>query len=136
MSGLVTVSRSYMQTLKAKKDEEKRIKDEEQRLIRIKQIVQNIYEQALKTAGQTTSNSFEYRIPNTGMSSSSCPFHAANMKEIIGELESLFADCSVKHTQMGQGRDGKLYDISSVDEKLRPLIIVNRYVECIVVDWS
>ena len=124
-----------MQTLKAKKDEEKRLKDEEDRLARIKQIVQQIYTQAIRVAENTTNTSFQYEIPNIR----NAPYNIsiiANMKEIIGELETLFPDCSVKHTQMAQGRDGKLYDLSSIDEKLRPLMNVNRTVEGIVVDWS
>jgi len=124
-----------MQSLKAKKDEEKRLKNEEERLISIKRIVQDIYTKAINTAGQTTNTSFKYEIPNI----LNAPYNTsiiANMKEIIGELETLFPDCSVKHTQMAQGRDGKLYDLSSIDEKLRPLMNVNRTVEGIVVDWS
>jgi len=135
MSDPTPVSRAYMQALKAKKDEEKRLKDEEERLTRIRQVVQHIYTQAINTAGQTTNTSFKYEIPNIH----NAPYNIsiiANMKEIIGELETLFPGCSVKHTQMAQGRDGKLYDLSSVDENLRPLMNVNRTVEGIVVDWS
>jgi DNA repair ATPase RecN len=125
-----------MQALKAKKDEEKRLKNEEERLIGIKRLVQDIYRQAIQVAGNTANTSFKYEIPNNIHNP---PFNIsiiANMKEIISELETLFPDCSVKHTQMAAGRDGKLYDLSSVDEKLRPLMNVNRTVEGIVVDWS
>ena len=135
MSDLAPVSRASMQALKAKKDEEKRLKDEEERLARIKQTVQRIYTQAINTAAETTNTSFQYQIPHVD-SRTICPFHLANMKEIISELETLFPDCSVKHTQMAQGRDGKLYDLSSIDEHLRPLINVHRMVEGIIVNWS
>ena len=135
MSNLPPVSRASMQGLKAKKDEEKQLKDEEERLISIKRIVQDIYTKAINTAGQTTNTSFQYQIPYADSRTIS-PFHTANMKEIIGELETLFPDCSVKHTQMAQGRDGKFYDLSSVDEHLRELMNLNRTVEGIVVDWS
>jgi len=124
-----------MQTLKAKRDEEKRLKNEEERLTRIKNTVQDIYTKAIRVAEHTTNTSFKYEIPNIH----NAPYNTsiiANMKEIIGELETLFPGCSVKHTQMAQGRDGKLYDLSSIDEKLRPLMNVNRTVEGIVVDWS
>jgi DNA repair ATPase RecN len=125
-----------MQALKAKKDEEKRLKNEEERLIGIKRLVQDIYRQAIQVAGNTANTSFKYEIPNNIRNA---PFNIsiiANMKEIISELETLFPDCSVKHTQMAEGRDRELYDLSSVDEKLRPFMNVNRTVEGIVVNWS
>jgi hypothetical protein len=39
---------------------------------------------------------------------------------------------------MARGRDGKDYDISNLDEKLRPFIDTQRAVtkEYIVIDWS
>jgi hypothetical protein len=126
MSELTPVSRTYLQTLKAKKDEE-------QRQMRIKQTVQSVYSQAIHTASQATKTSFEYQIGQGGIHN---PFQLADVKEIIGELETLFPDCSVKYTQMAQGRDGKLYDVSSLDDKLRPLLNLNSPKECIVVDWS
>ena len=125
MSNLNPVSRTYLQTLKAKNDEE-------QRLMRIKQTVQNIYSRAINTARQSTKTSVEYEIAPGGHT----PFQLADVKEIIGELETLFPDCSVKYRQMAQGRDGKLYDVSSLDDKLRPLLNLHCAKECIVVDWS
>jgi len=125
MSELTPVSRTYLQSLKAKNDEE-------QRQMRIKQTVQNIYSRTINTASQATKTSVEYEIGQGGHN----PFQLADVKEIIGELETLFPDCSVKYTQMAQGRDGKLYDVSSLDDKLRPLLNLNSPKECIVVDWS
>lgn len=125
MSYPTPVSRTYLQTLKAKKDEE-------QRLMRIKQTVQNIYSRAINTAGQAMKTSVEYEIGSERHN----PFQLADVKEIIGELETLFPDCSVKYTQMAQGRDGKLYDVSTLDDKLRPLLNLNSAKECIVIDWS
>jgi hypothetical protein len=63
-----------------------------------------------------------------------------NMEEILSGLRILFPDCSVdyKKVSMATGRDGKEYDISVLDDKLRPFIDVNRakITENIVIDWS
>ena len=63
-----------------------------------------------------------------------------NMDEIIMRLRSLFPDCAVeyKKVSMARGRDGKEYDISTLDDKLAPFIDVRhaRTEEYIVIDWS
>ena len=64
-----------------------------------------------------------------------------NMKEIIACLESIFPDCTItyKSISFAKGKDGKEYDISTLDENLRQLIINPgqfRISDCIVIDWS
>jgi len=63
-----------------------------------------------------------------------------NMEEILSRLRILFPDCSVdyKKVSMATGRDGKEYDISVLDDKLRQFIDLNRAIitENIVIDWS
>ena len=109
MSGITPVSRAYMQGLKGKKDKE-------DRLIRIQQIVQQIYTKVLNTAGQTSKTSFEYSIPSVLSNEVYviCPFQKANIEEIIGELKTIFPDSSIKHIQK----------------------VVPRHVEYIMIDWS
>jgi hypothetical protein len=63
------------------------------------------------------------------------------MKEIIVSLETLFPECTItyKSISFARGRDGKEYDISTLDENLRQLIINPgqfRKSDCIVIDWS
>ena len=61
------------------------------------------------------------------------------MLEILAEVQSLFPDCSVEHTTltMATARDGKIYDISKMDDILKPFIMnPGRSMEYIVVDWS
>jgi hypothetical protein len=63
-----------------------------------------------------------------------------NMEQILTRLRSLFIDCSVEYKKISTatGRDGKEYDISALDDKLRPFIDVNRakISDNIVIDWS
>jgi hypothetical protein len=64
-----------------------------------------------------------------------------NIKEIIVSLETLFPECNItyKSISFARGRDGKEYDISTLDENLRQLIINPgqfRKSDCIVIDWS
>ena len=129
MSELIPVSRKSMHTLKAKYDEKNR-------QMRVKDFVQDIYKRTIQAAQTKTGTSFQYDIP-TELSKIS-PFHLANMKEIIGELETLFPDCSVKYVKLTAGHNGIYYDLSNPDEKLRPICRVrgddNKGV--IIIDWS
>ena len=63
-----------------------------------------------------------------------------NVDEILSRLRSLFPECSVeyKKVSMAMGRDGKEYDISNLDDKLRPFIDTARaqIKEYIVIDWT
>jgi hypothetical protein len=64
-----------------------------------------------------------------------------NMKEILCCLESIFPECTIsyKSSSIARGRDGKEYDISTLDDNLRQLIINPgqfRKSDCIVIDWS
>jgi hypothetical protein len=58
------------------------------------------------------------------------------MPDILTGLQELFPGCDVTHTILSRGTDGKMYDISKLDEKVLPF--VNRALDqsYIVVDWS
>jgi hypothetical protein len=64
------------------------------------------------------------------------PFYVENMFDILRGLQNLFPECTVSHTLLSKGTDGKFYDISTLDEKLLPF--VNRALDqsFIVIDWS
>jgi len=42
----------------------------------------------------------------------------------------------VEHATLVRAQDGKLYDISKLDEKMIPFIDMQQRAEYIVVDWS
>jgi len=67
---------------------------------------------------------------------SSDPFYIENMPDILSGLQTLFPECSVSHTLICKGADGKFYDISTLDDKVLPF--VNRALDqsFIVIDWS
>ena len=67
---------------------------------------------------------------------SSDPFYIENMTDILSGLQALFPDCTVSHTLLCKGTDGKFYDISTLDDKILPF--VNRALDqsFIVIDWS
>ena len=151
MSQLTPMSRANMQNLKAEKDEEARQKQ-------IKDIVSHIYIGAYTCAKNGQGTSYNYPIPivNTpahltpnvpclsrpGISfpapykKCSDPFHLENMSDILIKLHSLFPECSISHSIMAKGTDGKLYDISKLDDTA--LAFVDRALEqsYIVIDWS
>ena len=63
-----------------------------------------------------------------------------NIDEILTRLRSLFPECVVeyKNISLARGRDGKEYDISTLDDKVRPFIDTTyaRTNSYIIIDWS
>jgi len=133
----------------------KKIKDE-----KIDKLVKAIYKDALQFAERNSTKVFVFdfsklytyfgelllqSITNMGCYSIRVQLKKEdildNMKEIIACLESIFPDCTIsyKSISFAKGRDGKEYDISTLDENLRQLIINPgqfRISDCIVIDWS
>ena len=127
---------------------------EEQRNAQINRTVSVIYQRAVETADGTDNSRYLYALPELqhgrlipgrkGLhyNDDFTPlpeFHRTNMAEILGGVQSLFPDCLVEHTTltMATTGDGKTYDISKIDEKLKPFIMnPGRSLEYIVVDWS
>ena len=117
--------------------------DEQIRLERVREIVRKIYNAALDTARLTTNSSYEFSIPLKRPNDSQRiiheepnEFYIANMEVILKNLSSLFPECKVTHGILSRGYDGKLYDISRIDEAILHKIsgvIPNSF---IVVDWS
>jgi hypothetical protein len=58
------------------------------------------------------------------------------MKLILDGLRLVFPECLVEHATLVRAQDGKLYDISKLDEKMIPFIDMQQRTEYIVVDWS
>jgi hypothetical protein len=130
------ISRDSMRALRAQTLEEQR-----KRQIHI--IVSQIYGNTLGTAKDTNDSRHLYPLPEIqmrrGIENSPPDFHRTNMLEILAGVQSLFPDCSVEHTTMimATARDGKTYDISKMDENLKPFLIhPGKSMEYIVVDWS
>lgn len=132
------ISRDDMRNHKARSDEEARVK-------RISDIVKTIYGQTTNAAKTTACTSYNFQIPHEWSSTRSStttgprptdPFYLTNMAEIIAGLQALFPDVTVSHTLLSKGTDGKMYDISKLDDKA--LAFVNRALDqsFIVIDWS
>jgi hypothetical protein len=149
----MSYSRSFMQNLHEQTN--KKIKDE-----KIDKLVKAIYKDALQFAERNSTKVFVFdfskvytyfgelllqSITNMGCYSIRVQLKKEdildNMKEIIACLESIFPDCTItyKSISFAKGKDGKEYDISTLDENLRQLIINPgqfRISDCIVIDWS
>lgn len=128
------VSREFMQALKAKRDEEKRIE-------KVNKCVESIYNQAIHEAEASDSTLYTLHIhPGGGfageMSYSDYKFYTENMEDILSGLQYIFPGCNVKFAKMCSGNDGMIYDVTSIGEKIFPFVDPNKIVECIVIDWS
>ena len=105
---------------------------EEQRKSNIKQIVSQIYSSAVNKARSTTDSKYLYEFH-----SRNAELCRTNMSEILAEVQSLFPECSVSNIVVAKGPDGEIFDISKIDEHLKPFIMNQvRSKEYIVVDWS
>jgi len=129
---LTPVSRDTLRGLKAKKEEGMRALAERQRLDQVSQMVYHIYGQAVSMAELSSETVYTYKV-NTSNSPS---FMQQNMSDILNGLKTLFPDCTVEHSFFVRGNDGKMYDISKMDEKMRPFINPQNGQSTIVIDWS
>ena len=95
----------------------------------LEQFIINVYMGVLQRAA--TATVYEHCIPITNDG-----FFAKNMKEILARLQEMFPECSITHTLLSRGSDGRLYDIAKADNSVLPLmesVLDNSY---IVVDWT
>jgi hypothetical protein len=144
-------SRANMRLLKEQKDEEGHQR-------RLEEVVRNIYTSAVYFAERNAETTYRFaiqngyqmvNIPSTIPSINSLQYIqfqinkeyiVKNVDEILSRLRSLFPECSVeyKKVSMAMGRDGKEYDISNLDDKLRPFIDTARAQtkEYIIIDWT
>jgi hypothetical protein len=128
------MSRDTMRQLKAKYEEAVRIEG-------VKNRVQMIYSAAVHAARFKPETSYNFQLPmvqaaDYAASMTTDPFYLKNMPDILAGLQELFPGCHVCHTLFSKGKDGKMYDISKLDDKVLPF--VNRALDqsYIVVDWS
>jgi hypothetical protein len=119
------MSRNELQNLKQKKDEEDRVHH-------IKQIIYIIYNSVISTATKKTDTSYKYQIHRNNDDN----FYAKNMTDILKGLQELFPDCSITHTLFAIGTNGKMYDISKLDDTVLPFVNTALNNSFIVIDWS
>ena len=149
----MSYSRSFMQNLHEHTN--KKIRDE-----KIDRLVKSIYKDALQFAERNPTKVFVFdfsqpytyfgelliqSITNMGDYSIRVQLRKEdildNMKEILCCLESIFPECSISYKTVSivKGKDGNDYDISTLDDYLRQLIVDPTKVrksDCIVIDWS
>ena len=129
---LTPVSRQEMRGAKAKAEEEVRLQV-------MHTIVKEIYEAAVRKAKGSSERSYTYPLSNTiyhnhgTLTSKSIQ---AVMPDIIGRLQELFPGCAVTHAEFAKGHDGKLYSISTMEEKVLAFVDKHELQEYIVIDWS
>jgi len=129
------VLRETLRGLKAEEEERLRIMKEKDRLNAVEGYVTQLYNDAINYAKINTNTSYIYMLPQRNNRDPE-DFLRDNMVDIITRLRDLFPDCSVKYTKVARGQDGSMYDISTIDEKLRPFIDSRYNQESIIIDWS
>jgi hypothetical protein len=135
----VPVTRDILRNLKNKRDEEMRIQ-------KVNNCISQVYSAIIQKAKTSTETSYYHMLPSFPVSKAThlpAPhpeFHRENMEDILHGLRTLFPDCSVEYSTLIQGQDGKLYDISKMDEKVMQFAFHPSYrktsQEYIVIDWS
>ena len=121
----IPIYRNELKQLKQKADEERKIHH-------IKTIISLIYDNAKQSAKLTTETLYKYQVPLN----KNDDFYSKNMADILKGLQELFPDCSVTHTLFAKGTDGKMYDISKLDDTVLPFVNTALNNSYIVIDWS
>lgn len=106
------------------------IKQENANINAISNICDVIYNNVMDTVNESTDTLYQHEIPFND------PFYKKYIGQIIKRLKILFPECEVNHVIMTRSYDGKLYDITKIDDKVASYIkeaINNTY---IVIDWS
>jgi hypothetical protein len=135
MQPLQHISRDFLRGRKAAKDEEVLYE-------KVKHCVTQLHSAILNKAETSTDTFYHYQLPpfpslkKTGLPVPGPEFHRDNKKLILDGLRLVFPDCLVEHATLVRAQDGKLYDISKLDEKMIPFIDMQQRAEYIVVDWS
>jgi hypothetical protein len=132
---LTPISRDELRLLKAQNDEKLRLE-------RINHCISGFYQNIRHRAETTTNTSYLFALPPfpisrvTRLPVPEPEFHRDNMTDILRELQTLFPECIVEHANMVKGHDGKMYNVSKMDDKVLPFINTQQTLEFIVVDWS
>ena len=93
-------------------------------------IITGIYYPAVECAQQTDKTVYYHLVPFN------YEFYKNNMSEILKRVQVLFPDSKVSHTLLAKGTDGKLYDISKIEDKDLHLVGCVSENSYIVVDWT
>jgi len=132
MAALTPMTRDEMRSLKARTDEENRLR-------KVEQNVKIMHGFIIQTAKTSTKTQWRAEFHNgDGGQALDGKFIITNVDDILRGLQSLFPDCSVefKSVTMAMGPDRQMHDISTLDEKAL-MFIGNRQVkQCITIDWS
>ena len=125
------ISRADLQQLKAKTDEQNRLNQ-------INNIVNQIYSIVINQASMKSITSYNHQIQQQFIQSHihNPTFYEKNKDDIIIGLKTLFPDCSVDYKMLSRGNDGQMYDITNIDEKMKPFINRQNDQAYIVIDWS
>jgi len=132
---LQPISRDFLRGRKAAKDEELLYE-------KVKHCITQLHSVILRKAESSTDTFYQYQLPPCPVSKatrlpvSGPEFHRDNMKLILEGLRLVFPDCLIEHATLVMAQDGKLYDISKLDDKMLPFINRQQSAEYIVVDWS
>jgi len=114
----------------------KKMQELKQNKNKINTIVTTIYDDTVCITKVSNETLYNYQIPFNEETQSSDNFYIQNIDTILNKLKELFPECSVSHTLLAKGKNGKLYDISKINDDILPLIDTTLKQSYIVIDWS
>ena len=124
------ISRDEMRQRKA-------VRDEALRAQQVLRVVQQIYMSATQHADTSTETIYMFDMNRAGHHQG---FLITNMDEIVKTLRDLFPGCYIEYKSITTvtGNDGKQYDLSTLDEKLKPFINMRsqQTTNSIIIDWT
>ena len=130
---LTPMTREAMQTLRA-------VKEEVVKRTQLDSIIKYIYQRAISKASSSDIRTYKELITVNSkdytMYINNIPFVRPQILDIVTQLRELFPECSVKHTMLSRGQDGKLYDIAKIEESVLPFVNRSKDQPYIIIGWS
>ncbi len=134
---MTPISRDTLRQMKVVEDERKKAEQ-------LDRIISIIYKEVKDTAKIKGDTNYSHAIPIISqirdfrgtMKYNYDVFYTMNMEEILERIKALFPDCLVNKKTLSMGRDGKMYDISSLCSTVAAFVDHSRDQDYIVVDWS
>ena len=122
------VSRDELRGLYAKTQEEERLR-------KVKEVVNNTYAQVVRQASASVETTFIFHYA-LGHNPSYKDFNTTNILDIVAGLKELFPDSTITERSILRLHNGTMHDISTLDPKFIGLLGPGQQIQALVIDWT
>ena len=117
------VSRDELRGLYAKTQEEERLR-------KVREVVNNIYAQVVRQSSGSVETTFIFHY-SAGYNPA---FNTTNILDIVAGLQELFPDSTITERSILRLHNGTMHDISTLDAKF--IGLPGQQIQALVIDWT